>query len=266
MSRTKPLHLVLLAAFGAVAAWLLETVLAASGRAVLLPPVTLAIALVLGFGSSGKMAAAYGIAVTGTMGVTSVLFFAVARRGDAIQPGAPSPFHGRHAAHVVATLQRLGVPAQEVDAALAALGLQREGYGNGSNYHDLLLVGTERRGINDGLTAEWHNELTSNQVRSGLGAIATAPGGGLIAVAVAGSASGEGSGWLGNANYEWRGDRLYGSTGVSYTTAGFDAATPISERTPRRRLRAALGWTLPGGSALSLSYLRQDRADLLRKP
>ena len=47
MSRTKPLHLVLLAAFGAVAAWLLETVLAASGRAVLLPPVTLAIALVL---------------------------------------------------------------------------------------------------------------------------------------------------------------------------------------------------------------------------
>lgn len=142
-----------------------------------------------------------------------------------------------------------------------SLGLQREGYGNGSNYHDLLLVGTERRGINDGLTAEWHNELTSNQVRSGLGAIATAPGGGLIAVAVAGSASGEGSGWLGNANYEWRGDRLYGSAGVSYTTAGFDAATPISERTPRRRLRAALGWTLPGGSALSLSYLRQDRAD-----
>jgi hypothetical protein len=47
MSRTKPLHLVLLAAFGAIAAWLLETVLAASGRAVLLPPVTLAIALVL---------------------------------------------------------------------------------------------------------------------------------------------------------------------------------------------------------------------------
>ena len=47
MSRTKPLHLVLLAAFGGVAAWLLETVLAASGRAVLLPPVTLAVALVL---------------------------------------------------------------------------------------------------------------------------------------------------------------------------------------------------------------------------
>lgn len=37
------------------------------------------IALVLGFGSASKLAAAYGIAVTGTMSITSVLFFAVAR-------------------------------------------------------------------------------------------------------------------------------------------------------------------------------------------
>jgi KUP system potassium uptake protein len=37
------------------------------------------IALVLGFGSSSKLAAAYGIAVTGTMSITSILFFSVAR-------------------------------------------------------------------------------------------------------------------------------------------------------------------------------------------
>ncbi len=37
------------------------------------------IALVLGFGSSSRLAAAYGIAVTGTMSITSILFFAVAR-------------------------------------------------------------------------------------------------------------------------------------------------------------------------------------------
>jgi len=37
------------------------------------------ITLVLGFGSSSKLAAAYGIAVTGTMSITSILFFAVAR-------------------------------------------------------------------------------------------------------------------------------------------------------------------------------------------
>lgn len=37
------------------------------------------IALVIGFGSSSKLAAAYGIAVTGTMSITSILFFAVAR-------------------------------------------------------------------------------------------------------------------------------------------------------------------------------------------
>src|SRR5581483_6967716 len=38
------------------------------------------IALVLGFRSSDALASAYGIAVTGTMSVTSVLFYAVARR------------------------------------------------------------------------------------------------------------------------------------------------------------------------------------------
>jgi KUP system potassium uptake protein len=38
------------------------------------------IALVLGFRSSTNLAAAYGIAVTGTMGITSILFFVVARR------------------------------------------------------------------------------------------------------------------------------------------------------------------------------------------
>jgi KUP system potassium uptake protein len=37
------------------------------------------LALVLGFGSSGRLAAAYGIAVTGTMTMTSVLFFGLAR-------------------------------------------------------------------------------------------------------------------------------------------------------------------------------------------
>jgi KUP system potassium uptake protein len=38
------------------------------------------IAVVLVAGSSSRLAAAYGIAVTGTMGITSVLFYAVARR------------------------------------------------------------------------------------------------------------------------------------------------------------------------------------------
>ncbi|MDB4969766.1 MAG: trkD [Myxococcales bacterium] len=39
-----------------------------------------AVALVFGFGSSSGLAAAYGIAVTGTMSITSVLFYVVARR------------------------------------------------------------------------------------------------------------------------------------------------------------------------------------------
>jgi len=41
---------------------------------------TACVALVVSFGSSSRLAAAYGIAVTGTMSITSILFFSVARR------------------------------------------------------------------------------------------------------------------------------------------------------------------------------------------
>ena len=55
-----------------------------------------------------------------------LLFFAVERRGGPIQPGAPSPFTGRHAAAVVAWLEALGVPAAAVDAAaFAAVELEK---------------------------------------------------------------------------------------------------------------------------------------------
>jgi Protein of unknown function (DUF3180) len=47
VTRTVPLHLVLLAALGGGAAWFLEVALTASGRAILIPPFTLAVALTL---------------------------------------------------------------------------------------------------------------------------------------------------------------------------------------------------------------------------
>ncbi len=49
-----------------------------------------------------------------------LLYFAVERRGGPIEPGAASPFVGRHAAAVVRWLGALGVPAVEVDAAAFA--------------------------------------------------------------------------------------------------------------------------------------------------
>ena len=47
MTRTRPLTLLLLAVLGGGLLWFTETALAASGRAVVIPPVTLAVALVL---------------------------------------------------------------------------------------------------------------------------------------------------------------------------------------------------------------------------
>lgn len=47
MTRTRPLTLVLLAAFGITAGWFLETALTAAGRPIVIPPFTLAVALLL---------------------------------------------------------------------------------------------------------------------------------------------------------------------------------------------------------------------------
>ena len=47
MTRTRPVSLIVLAVIGAAATWLLEVALAAGGRAVVIPPFTLAAALVL---------------------------------------------------------------------------------------------------------------------------------------------------------------------------------------------------------------------------
>jgi Na+/melibiose symporter-like transporter len=47
VTRTNPLHLVLLAVLGGGATWLLQTALASAGQPVLIPPFTLAVALTL---------------------------------------------------------------------------------------------------------------------------------------------------------------------------------------------------------------------------
>lgn len=47
VTRTRPLHLVLLAALGGTLAWFLQTALTATGNPVIVPPLTLALALAL---------------------------------------------------------------------------------------------------------------------------------------------------------------------------------------------------------------------------
>ena len=55
-----------------------------------------------------------------------LLFFAVGRRGDRPQPGAPSPFTGPHAETMVTWMTRLGLPAEVVDPpTFAAIELEK---------------------------------------------------------------------------------------------------------------------------------------------
>ena len=143
-----------------------------------------------------------------------------------------------------------------------SFGLQRRGFGNDTSYRDAIMVMTERRGLSERLTGEWHTELTSEQLRSGVGAVLLGPGNGLYAFNLAGSTSAQGDGWLASADYQWRSDRLFASAGLSVASNGFDAASAADERTARRRWNAAMGWSLPGeGGAIALSYLGQQRFD-----
>ena len=143
-----------------------------------------------------------------------------------------------------------------------SLGLQRRGFGNDTSYSEPIMVMTERLGLSPRLTGEWHSELTSEQLRTGLGAVLLGPGAGLYAFSLAGSTSAQGDGWLASADYEWRSDRLFASAGLSFASNGFDAASVADERTVRRRAHAALGWSLPGeAGSVALSYLAQQRFD-----
>jgi len=143
-----------------------------------------------------------------------------------------------------------------------SFGLQRRGFGNDTSYRDAIMVMTERRGLSERLTGEWHTEVTSEQLRTGVNAVLLGPGTGLYSFNLAGSASAKGDGWLASADYEWRSDRFYASAGLSLASNGFDAASATEERTARRRWHAAMGWSLPGGGgALALSYLGQQRFD-----
>ena len=143
-----------------------------------------------------------------------------------------------------------------------SFGLQRRGFANDSSYQDALLAITERRGLSESLTGEFHTELTSKQMRMGVSAVLLGPGSGLYSFNLASSTSAQGNGWLASADFEWRSDRLFASAGLSIASNGFDAASVADERTPRRRLHAAMGWSLPGkGGALALSYLGQQRFD-----
>ncbi len=63
----------------------------------------------------------------GLAGATrGLLFFAVPRRGDPVEPGGTSPFHGPHAAEVAQWLGKLGLEASALSASgFAALELEK---------------------------------------------------------------------------------------------------------------------------------------------
>ncbi|MGQ0799962.1 MAG: fimbria/pilus outer membrane usher protein [Pseudomarimonas sp.] len=139
-------------------------------------------------------------------------------------------------------------------------GVQRERFGQRSiDYGQALVSGSERYGFSDSLTGEWHGEWTPQQVRTGLGITWQLARLGIAQLHAAGSHADQGSGSFAAAGFERRARSLSYSSRLAWSSAGFDAAAVPGERTPRRRLQTALGWSLGEHGSLSLSWLAQER-------
>lgn len=156
-----------------------------------------------------------------------------------------------------AQLLRPGLRAWQYSA-----GAQRERYGQSSfGYGEAVVSGSERYGFSERLTGEWHGEWTPSQARSGVGINWLVPSMGVAQVHLAGSHADADSGAFAAFAFERRARSVSFSGSAAWSSNGFDAAALPAERTPRRRLQAAMGWSLGAQGTLSLSWLTQERHD-----
>lgn len=139
-------------------------------------------------------------------------------------------------------------------------GVVRENYGLASNdYGHALLVGTDRIGLSDHLTAEAHGEVLEDQQALGFGGDWLVPATGVVSAAVAGSHSRSGTGTLATLGFDRAARRF--SFGVSIQLADrrfTDVGSLGDEPTPIRMTRAYANISLGRGGSLSFLSARQD--------
>ena len=143
------------------------------------------------------------------------------------------------------------------------LGVVRNDYGLASNdYGQALLVGTDRVGITDDLTAEIHGEALKDQQTLGVSGAWIAPLGGVLSGAVAGSHSLQGDGALWVIGLQRTASRL--SLGVNFQLADAHFARLgilPGETVPRRQIQGDASIALGRLGSLGFIGTRQEFAD-----
>lgn len=139
-------------------------------------------------------------------------------------------------------------------------GVVRENYGLASDdYEHPLLVGTDRLGLTDSLTADLHGELLRDQQTFGLGSDALLPGLGVASAAVAGSHSRRGEGALAVLGFDRTASRFsFGGTIQVADRRFTDVGTLGNQPTPIRMMRAYASVALGRLGSLSFLGAHQD--------
>ena len=139
-------------------------------------------------------------------------------------------------------------------------GVVRENYGLASDdYGHALIVGTERVGLSDNLTAEAHGEALADRQTLGFGGDWLVPETGVVSAAVAGSHSKSGAGALAVLGFDRAAKRFSFGGSVQLANKRFaDVGSLGNEPTPIRMTRAYVNVGLGRLGSLSLLGARQD--------
>jgi len=158
--------------------------------------------------------------------------------------------------HVDAQLLKAGLS----DATFEAGALRRRYGYESAAYGSPFAATTQRRGLNDRLTLEWHIEAVEGQATAGAGALWMIPNLGVVNGATAASRSSDGTGALLAVGFR-HDERRFGY-GVQTRLASRDyveLADRASRTTPREETTAHASYAPDAGGAAYLSFVRRRR-------
>jgi outer membrane usher protein len=142
-------------------------------------------------------------------------------------------------------------------------GIVRENYGLASDdYEHAVLVGTERVGLSNTVTAEVHGEMLRDQQTVGVGGDWLVPTIGVASAAVAASRSRQGSGALAVLGFDRTARRFSFGASVQVANDRFaDVGSLEDQPTPTRMSRVYASVALGRFGSLGLASARQDYGD-----
>jgi outer membrane usher protein len=143
------------------------------------------------------------------------------------------------------------------------IGSFRENFGEKSNdYSKWMASATQRRGLTNTLTAEWHGELTNNHQTMGLAATTLLSKFGEFTSAIAGSHGEQGNGGLFSIGLERKTPTFGFGLQTRLTSPDFDQLGRLHERRlARQQTQAHIGWNNQALGSFGMGFVHLNNRD-----